>query len=116
MAYRGGNQSHAPGNYHGILARTGVAVAPSWREPFERVSDGPVYPDVNEDPGLFVDARGNFHIISHYWKDGPGGHAFSADGRSWAFAGRAYGYDLNYTDGSTGRVKSRGGSDRKWCR
>ena len=103
MAYRGGNQTH------GLCCggRTGAAVASSWRAPFERVSDGPVYPDFNEDPGLFADARGNMHIISHYWKDGPGGHAFSADGRSWSFAGQAYGFGINYTNGRSGTVKTR---------
>ena len=102
MAYRAGNASHGPNG-----GRTGIAVAPSWEAPFERVSDKPVYPDVNEDPGLFVDARGNFHIVSHYWKHGPGGHAFSADGRSWSFAGQAYGFEMNYTDGSSVTLKRR---------
>jgi hypothetical protein len=104
MAYRGGNQSRAIG--HPCL--TGIAVAPSWQAPFERVTtDAPAYPDINEDPGLFVDARGNFHIVSHYWEDGPGGHAFSADGLSWTFAGQAYGFGINYTDGSTAVNKRR---------
>jgi hypothetical protein len=48
------------------------------------------------------DARGNFHVLSHaaWGAPGPGGHSFSADGRSWTFAGQAYGYDLEYTDGT----------------
>ena len=51
--------------------------------------------------GLFVDARGNFHLLTHYFgRSGPGGHAFSADGRSWKFAGQAYGPRMTYTDGS----------------
>ena len=52
--------------------------------------------------GLFLDTRGNFHILTHYFgRSGPGGHAFSTDGRSWKFAGQAYGPHMTYTDGSS---------------
>eukprot|EP01049_Picozoa_sp_SAG25_P016108 SAG25_NODE_3547_length_1045_cov_1.523256_1_plen_149_part_00 len=103
MAYRGGNSTH--GRFGG---RTGIAVASSWRRgPFVRVSDEPIYPDYNEDPGLFMDSRGSFHIISHYWKGGPGGHAFSADGRQWSFAGRGFGKEITYTNGSTVTIRTR---------
>ena len=41
MAYRGGWDP-----WH-----VGIAIADSWRGPFQRVSDDPVFPDINEDPG-----------------------------------------------------------------
>jgi hypothetical protein len=56
--------------------------------PFERVSDEPVFPDINEDPGLFVDTRGNFHILTHDFANPTGGHAYSEDGLIWKFAGQ----------------------------
>lgn len=103
MAYRAGNMTHGPTG-----GQTGIAVASSWRGEFRRISDkGPAYPDFNEDPGLFRDSRGNFHIISHYWTDGPGGHAFSADGLQWTFAGQAYGHDIAYANGSTAPCATR---------
>ena len=91
MAYRGGwNPWHV-----------GVAVAPSWKEPFRRVSDDPVIQVINEDPGLFQHARGHFHILTHYFgSDGPGGHAYSEDGIMWSFAGQAYNFSQQYIDGT----------------
>ena len=66
---------------------------------------------------MFVDSRGNFHMITHYFgggdfgkgnnRQGPGGHGFSADGLSWTFAGQAYDLWLHYTDGKSTRVARR---------
>ena len=126
MAYRGG---WSP--WH-----IGIAVAPSWRGPYRRVSDEPAFPIENEDPGwclrlpaylnclnclwltgavlrlcsagLFVDQRNNFHMLTHYFgRDGPGGHAFSEDGLHWTFAGQAYDLMLRYDDGTSTRVARR---------
>ena len=98
MAYRGG---WSP--WH-----VGLAVAPSWRGPYRRVSDEPAFAVQNEDPGLFVDQRGNFHMLTHYFGPrGPGGHAFSRDGLSWTFAGQAYDLWLHYDDGKSTRVARR---------
>lgn len=70
-----------------------------------------VFPDVNEDPGLFVDTRGNFHILTHnFASSGPGGHAFSKDGLSWTFAGGAYNssgavdFTIRYENGTSVRT------------
>lgn len=80
----------------------GIAIAASWRGPFERVSDAPIFPDINEDPGLFRDKRGNFHILTHDFKaPATGGHAVSRDGITWKFAGQAYGHSMQYDDGSS---------------
>ena len=57
-------------------------MAPSWEGPYTRAAEDPAFAIQNEDPGLFVDQRGNFHMLTHYFgPDGPGGHAFSADGQ-----------------------------------
>ena len=48
MAYRAGNTSGSVKN-HGRPGRVGIAFAPSWREPFERKSEQPIFPDVMED-------------------------------------------------------------------
>jgi len=96
MAYRGGFHP-----WH-----VGIAVADSWRGPYRRVSDSPVFEDVNEDPGLFRDARGNFHMLTHYFTT-TGGHAFSRDGLSWTFAGSAYEHDIALANGTSFHVGRR---------
>ena len=86
MAYRGGwNPWHV-----------GIAVAPSIFGPYKHVSQAsPAFPDINEDPGLFLDQRGHFHMITHYFgPSGPAGHAFSEDGLTWKFAGQAYNFTI----------------------
>ena len=60
-----------------------------------------MFPDVQEDPGIFRDARGNFHILTHDFADPTGGHAFSADGLNWTFAGQAYGRTMQLANGSS---------------
>jgi hypothetical protein len=68
MAYRGGDNPHL----------VGIAMADSWRGPYVQISDQPVFATPNEDPGLFVDQRGNLHMLTHYMQGRePGGHAFS---------------------------------------
>ena len=48
-----------------------------------------------QDPGLFRDQRGNFHMLTHYFgHDGPAGHAYSEDGLAWSFAGQAYNFSV----------------------
>lgn len=97
MAYRGG---WSP--WH-----VGIAVATSWKDPFERVSDTYAFPDINEDPGLFRDTRGNFHILTHYFTQAPGGHAFSKDGLSWKFAGQAYNHTIELNNGTDVTISRR---------
>lgn len=96
MAYRGGFHP-----WH-----VGIAVADSWRGPYRRTSDSPVFEDVNEDPGLFRDKRGNFHMLTHYFKT-TGGHAFSRDGLSWTFAGSAYEHEVTLANSTTFHVGRR---------
>ena len=60
-------------------------------------------PDFGEDPNIWQDGNGNFHILTHAHG---GRHFFSADARTWhpAPSGphtEAYPKTANYTDGST---------------
>eukprot|EP01079_Euglenida_sp_SAG-EU17-18_P008757 gene8757-30_t len=54
-----------------------------------------------EDPFLWVDHRGNYHILYH--EDGYGGAAHSPDGVRWDYDGtnRAYPYTVQYEDGGS---------------
>jgi hypothetical protein len=99
MLYRGGpcgisykNGTKAWCDKHQI----GIATAPSWNGTFTRRSLSPVFSNQTEDPGLFRDARGNFHMLGHWFHNGMGGHAFSKDGLEWTFAGAAYGSELKW--------------------
>lgn len=78
-----------------------------------------------EDPFLFQDPRGNFHVIYHVYRTGPiggdahnclpghdgavvSGHAWSPDGLSWTTsATEPYGNVINLTDGSQQLVTTR---------
>ena len=65
-----------------------------------------------EDPFLWIDARGHFHVLSHTWSALPypsnaiSGHAFSADGGagSWTFSAvEPYGNVIEHEDGTAQR-------------
>eukprot|EP01046_Picozoa_sp_COSAG06_P026725 COSAG06_NODE_2316_length_7094_cov_4.313796_1_plen_476_part_10 len=104
LAYRGGPcglsyKNHTPQQWCD-RSHVGIATAPSWDAPFKRIGHVPTYPNLTEDPGLFRDARGNFHILSHWFRNTKGGHAFSRDGLNWHFAGDAYDSSLEWDDGS----------------
>ena len=119
MAYRGGQPSSSSSSSSSTSSSSssaapapapsgggwphyvGVARAGSWRGPYVATSDAPVFPDEQEDPGIFRDARGSFHMLTHDFAQPTGGHAFSADGLNWTFAGQAYGTTMQYADGSS---------------
>lgn len=81
MAYRGGPTQEQGHDYW----RVGMAVTDRWDKPFQRVGDAPAFTTMSEDPGIFRDQRGNFHMITHLLKGcpnkacgGPGGHVSQA--------------------------------------
>ena len=64
-----------------------------------------------EDPFMYIDHRGNWHIIGHSYDTTQStacgtstlsNHLFSADGKNWAFsADEPYGHVVTFDDGST---------------
>jgi hypothetical protein len=70
----------------------------------------PVYDYHVEDPFLWVDQRGNWHIINHAYSNvqytncsgsDVSAHFFSEDGIIWSFSQQPYGHTVNYDDGSS---------------
>jgi hypothetical protein len=111
IAYRGGPcvSADASCDKHHV----GIAVAPSWDAPLVRGGAAPVLAEQNEDPDVFRDRRGNFHMLTHYFgpnkrtKGAAGGHAFSRDGRVWHWAGVAYSGKIEHANGTVVTVQSR---------
>jgi hypothetical protein len=57
------------------LQQIGVAVAPNFTGPYIRAHDHPIFPDNTEDPYVWRDKRGNFHMLVHSLEAGGGfGH------------------------------------------
>ena len=88
------SSQNCPPGWPGALAPAciGMATAPSWRGPFTAVGTTPITAPESEDPSVFRDPRGNFHLltnINNCHKHCPagvacGGHAHSADGLTWS--------------------------------
>eukprot|EP00927_Polykrikos_kofoidii_P066433 TRINITY_DN62032_c0_g1_i1.p1 TRINITY_DN62032_c0_g1~~TRINITY_DN62032_c0_g1_i1.p1 ORF type:complete len:441 (-),score=46.04 TRINITY_DN62032_c0_g1_i1:138-1460(-) len=87
----------------------GLAVSNNgWVGPYTRFTEK-IVPNFAEDPHIYMDARGNLHMIAHslcvHWPDCPavGGHAASPDGgATWYYSGEAaYNTSVEYEDGST---------------
>ena len=97
-----------------LFDRTSVSWAPAvdspkveWRKTATVKANGTMRP---EDPGVWRDARGNFHMLfnansghSHCGKGVPcGGHSWSRDGLSWSQPTiPAFGTIVHYDDGTT---------------
>lgn len=69
-----------------------------------------------EDPTLWFDRRGNFHILYHVYcllpytddKECYSGHAFSADGFDWTFSAvEPFGGTVQFTDGTSTTFSTR---------
>lgn len=61
-----------------------------------------------EDPFLWRDARGNYHVLFHHGdartKEDLGGHGFSSDGETWALSHtNAYGNNFTTSDDGVAR-------------
>lgn len=89
-----------------------VASAPHFTGPYTHAHANPIFPEANEDPFIWCDKRGNFHLLTHSllpdggFGSGPnvGRHAYarSWDG-SWTFNNCtvAFTTEVNFTDGTT---------------
>ena len=77
-----------------------------WRGPYAEVQPQ-VFPDYAEDPHVYRDARGHWHMLVHSlcerWPHctDVGGHAASKDGRTWHYiSAAAYNTTVQYEDGT----------------
>lgn len=82
-----------------------VASASHWSGPFRSIDQNQQpFPQTNvEDPFLWRDKRGHFHML-HHWQSGNrnayanGGHSFSRDGVRWTFSNAtAYTKNISWT-------------------
>ena len=69
----------------------------------------PKLPYTVEDPFLWVDRRGNWHIINHAYNTGQrincttsyvSSHFYSADGKVWGWSDEPYGHTVQFDDGT----------------
>jgi hypothetical protein len=107
LAYRG-----CPFNCNGGAEQISVASAPTFTGPYTRAHKLPVFQESNEDPFVWRDKRGNFHMLLHSLEadggfgSGPkvGRHAYARkwDGE-WTFNNNTLTFStlVNYTDGTS---------------
>jgi hypothetical protein len=114
LAYRG-----CPAECRGAEL-LGLALAPCAAGPYTRTSPAAsILPqDATEDPNLWQDARGHWHMLSHSlepgggWGGGPkvGRHAFARDllgSWTWGNTSLAYSTTVAYTDGTVDVLNRR---------
>uniref|UniRef100_A0A7S4N9D3 EGF-like domain-containing protein n=1 Tax=Odontella aurita TaxID=265563 RepID=A0A7S4N9D3_9STRA len=93
--------------------------APSWEGPYVPItSDVTTCTKCAEDPFLWKDGRGHWHVLYHKMFDPPGnnpvpspgwvgGHSFSKNGLDWSPIERAYNTTVHYEDGMRIEMKRR---------
>jgi len=96
-----------------------MATADSWMGPYKTQSPintgGPIFQRQGEDPFIFRDKRGNFHLLFHDMQDGypvqtswSGSHGFSRDGLHWTWTpSPAYTSIVEYETGWVARYARR---------
>jgi len=103
MAYRGNEATDAANE------RLGVAYASSWKSDYDDSRAVPIFTHGGEDPYIYLDKRGNYHIIYHDM-DGSdkGGHGYSPDGITW-YNGptTCYTGEVQFDDGTSKKFKKR---------
>ena len=80
-----------------------------WQGPYEAADVQPqIFPDYAEDPHIYRDRRGHWHMLAHSlcdeWPECPavGGHAASVDGRAWRYtSAAAYTTTVEFEDGES---------------
>jgi len=87
-----------------------LALAQNYSGPYTRLNgDKPLFMNENEDPFIFRDNRGHWHLLLHSLEAGGGfdgsrvgRHAFSRSGENWTFNNRtlAFNTTVHFTDGS----------------
>ena len=95
LGYRGTDSKHTE--------KLGVAIAANWSGPYRSLSpNAPIINASGEDPYLWVDRRGNFHILFHAFAT-MGGHAFSrALAGPWTLSDTVpYNCTISWSNGTT---------------
>ena len=81
-----------------------------WANVSHAQANYPTYDYHVEDPFLWVDARGNWHIINHAYSNiqynacatsDVSAHFFSPDGQTWSYSQQPYGHVVHFDDGTT---------------
>jgi len=111
---------HPNGTLFMICNHMYITSAPHWDGEWQRMrSLGKKGGDPDrhwEDPTLWFDRRGNFHILYHVFcllpynahKECYSGHAFSPDGFTWTFSDvEPFGGTVHFTDGSSTTFSTR---------
>ena len=69
----------------------------------------PALPYTVEDPYMWIDARGNWHVINHAYNTGQtancstshvSSHFFSSDAKTWGWSDQPYGHTVVFDDGT----------------
>jgi hypothetical protein len=119
FSYPGGNP--APAYFGGAFYMTNQHTDQIWTTPeLAQGATWSVYGNIShaglptdqynvEDPFLWIDKRGNWHIINHAYsnleftscgKSAASAHFFSPDGKSWSWSAQPYGHTVFYDDGT----------------
>ena len=106
-------------NYPEMWSGEVIVEADSWQGPYKPITlDITSCTKCQEDPFMFIDARGHWHILYHKMFDpaGPnpipspgwtGGHSFSVDGIHWSPIYTAYNTTVLFEDGRTAEMLRR---------
>lgn len=91
-----------------------VQYCPSEGEACNAPDDMPIFDHAGEDPSVFIDRRGNYHMLFNALpykcipKYQQGGHSWSADGKVWSTPRvGAYNTTIQFTDGTSMICKRR---------
>lgn len=98
-------RSKAMGGAHAGEELIGLASAPHWSGPYSLLVDAPIV-QAHEDPHVWVDARGNLHLLSH----GATNHWFTSPNAldAWTLAaGPAYDFTIPWKNGTVARALRR---------
>eukprot|EP01043_Picozoa_sp_COSAG02_P010489 COSAG02_NODE_369_length_23680_cov_36.650609_10_plen_608_part_00 len=90
----------------------GSARASSWADSYHVTSPKPLLPENLEDPFVYKDCRGGYHMLAHSIgrsSHGVGVHMHSADGKTWIMGTPAVAYttEVAWSDGTTSMLERR---------
>jgi hypothetical protein len=104
MAYRGNTPTASSNEF------LGLAEATTWKSDFVSIdTKAPIVTHIGEDPYIYQDKRGNYHIIYHDMEGSDrGGHAYSQNLIEWHNGPvPCYTGEVHYDDGSSHKFQKR---------